>query len=231
VTPNPRHTTVAEVWLATPEAGPLLEPSRLSAAERNAWAAIRTPRRRRDWAASRALLAAVPAGSDGSSSLTHSRGFAALARVSAAAAVGVDIEWLAERDFIGMAGIAFAADEAEHLATIDDAAARRAAFYELWTLKEAFGKALQLPLADALQRCRFRDGTGRRAATVPTDQPWRAHVYAPRTELRLAVAWIASTPEDLPVAPGTFEWPPARSIRWPIICCLDGPGMADAGAC
>ena len=229
--PHPSATGVCDIWLATPDAAELLAPAGLSAAEFAEWTAVRSPRRRRDWASSRALLAAVPLAAGLQQSLSHSHGYAAVARAPEGLRVGADVEALTARNFTGLARIAFADAEAVHLDSTGDPAQRCADFYELWTLKEAFAKALRLPLADALRQCCFIDQCGERAATVPTAEQWRATVYAPRPELRLAVAWVAPVLEALPVEPGTFEWPPARTAGWPVIRRLCSTATAAGRAC
>ena len=109
-----------ETWLATPEAANLLDPSHLQGRDREEWASVQTARRRRDWASSRALLGAAAVTGDQSSSLSHSRGYAALALAPGAVAVGVDLEWLAPREFRGMADVAYSPVEYELLASLGD---------------------------------------------------------------------------------------------------------------
>ena len=116
------------------------------------------------------------------------------------------------------------------LASLDDPRDLCATFYELWTLKEAFAKALQLPLVDALRQCRFVDAGLDRRADVPTNRHWRATVFAPRPQLRLAVARIADAPEQLDAPLATFEWPQPRRCDWTVIRSLAGGGPADARA-
>jgi 4'-phosphopantetheinyl transferase len=214
----------AEIWLAPPEAADHFDPSRLVGREREEWTALQTARRRRDWASSRALLGAARVNSDQRSSLSHTRGYAALALAPRAVTVGIDVEWMAPREFLGMANIAYSADECALLASLDDPRDLCSTFYELWTLKEAFGKALQLPLVDALRQCRFVDaGLGRRA-DVPTNRHWRATVFAPRPQLRLAVARIVDAPAQLDAPLETFEWPQPRRCHWTVIRSITGGG-------
>jgi len=215
----------AEAWLAPPEAADNFDPSRLGGRDREEWTALRTARRRRDWASSRALLSAVNVGSDQTSSLSHTRGYAALALAPRAVTVGIDLEWMAPREFLGMAHIAYSAEECALLASLDDPSDLCSTFYELWTLKEAFGKALQLPLVEALRQCRFVDaGLGRRA-DVPTNRHWRATVFAPRPQLRLAVARIVDAPAPMDAPLETFEWPQPRRCAWTVIRSVAGGGQ------
>lgn len=208
-----------QVWLATPDAAERLDLTRLGADDAARWQEIRTERRRRDWASSRTLLEAAPRGAQFSRSLSHSRGFAALALASPSLSVGVDIEAVTARDFLRMAEVAFSEDEAVHLASVD-LAARPMTFYRYWTLKEAFAKALALPLADALTQCRFVDASGDERPSIPTSKPWRATVFAPRPDLCLAVACVAGSVEPLQHPIHTLEWPQPMASPWPIVLDL-----------
>lgn len=217
---SPASPEVIEVWLATPDAAGRFDPSELDDADRAAWAAIHTSRRRRDWESSRALLAAVPVAGERRSSMSHSHGFAALAVAPAKVAVGVDVEWLATRDFRGMADTAYSAEECACLAALDDPSELRSTFYAFWTLKEAFAKALRLPLADALRRCRFIGTDGTHRATIPTTQAWRATVLAPRPDLRLAIVRLYDSPAAMHERLETGEWPQPRARDWPVVLDL-----------
>lgn len=219
---QPSLGLVAEVWLATPDAAAHLDPSSLSPTERAELAGLHTERRRLDWASSRALLGAVARAGGNASSLSHSHGFAALAFASGAVSVGVDLERLVPRDFLGMAAIAFAADELEWLAAIQDSVDRCGRFYELWTLKEAFAKALRLPLVDVMRQTCFAAGAPTGVARVPTERCWSATVYAPRPDLRLAFARVADTDDLLAATVGTSEWPTPRAVAWPVVRSLRG---------
>lgn len=221
----------ADVWLATPAAALLFDPSRLGAADRAEWDGLHTARRREDWASSRALLGAVPRSDRHAISLSHSRGFAALARAPRQVAVGIDVEWLSTRDFLSMARTAYSPAEADELATIDDQANLRGRFYEAWTLKEAFAKALRLPLADALGQCCFTGADEAGAARVPTTRPWSATVFAPRPQLRLAVVMVADDTAAVPSVLHTREWPPGHAVAWPVVRRLAGRGSVGAVAC
>lgn len=216
-----------ETWLATPEAAGQFDPGRLVGPDRDAWARLRSARRRRDWAASRALASAVSAGAGLSVSRSHSHGYAALALAAEPVLVGVDVEWLAERDFRSLAEIAFTPEEARFLAALARDDDRRAAFYELWTLKEAFAKALRLHLLEALGRCRVSCRDGDWGAEIPTAKSWRAVVYAPRPTLRLAVVRAADAPELLDTPERNLEWPPEHDVEWCVTRRLSGNGAAE----
>jgi len=231
LTTRPARAVAAEVWLATPAAALLFDPLRLGAGDRAEWDGLHTARRREDWASSRALLAAAPGADGHASSLSHSRGFAALARAPGRVAVGVDVEWLTRRDFLSMARMAYAPDEADEFASLEDAATLRDRFYEAWTLKEAFAKALRLPLADALGQCRFTGADDAATARVPTTRPWSATVFAPRPQLRLAVVMVADDGAEVPAALHTQEWPVGHATAWQVVRRLAGGGGAMAATC
>jgi len=220
------HNADLRAWLATPDASGHLDIARLGEDEAARWREIRSTRRRRDWASSRALLAAVPAAGSCSRSVSHSHGYAALAMAEPALHIGVDVEATVPRDFLRLAEIAFFATEARFLATLDPALVA-GRFYDFWTLKEAFAKALGLPLADALAQCRCVDEQGNVVPRIPAGRPWRATVFAPRPDLRLAVACIADSTGQLPGRVHTEEWPTPARARWPVVLDLVG----DAGTC
>jgi hypothetical protein len=224
--PHEDCPATTEVWLATPQAADLLDLARLDPTELLTWKRLHTARRRSDWASSRALRQALSGDprSDWCSSLSHSRGHAALARASGNVAIGVDLEWMAPRDFLGLARAVFAPEEVGELESLQDATELCARFYEYWTLKEAFAKALQLPLADALGKCCFAD-TGSTAARVPTARPWRAVVFAPRARLRLAVASLGDVPWPPTGTLRTMEWPPPRAAAWFVVQKLESVGI------
>ncbi len=202
------------VWLGTPDAATRFDPSRLDSNALAEWAALRTSRRRLDYASSRALMAAIPVTPCQTRSLSHSRGFAAVAVAHEPTSVGVDVESLVPRDFKSMARLAYSAPEADFLESLENPSTLCASFYEFWTLKEAFAKALRLHLADALRQCCFIDVAGQRRAEIPTAQQWKAMVFAPRPTLRLAVAWIAASTDLLNTNMHTAEWPEQRTQPW-----------------
>ncbi len=220
-----------DVWLATPDAARQFDPSKLSREDRTAWDALRTDRRRLDWASSRALLGGVAVAGSQASSLSHSHGFTALARAPGNIAVGVDVEWLAPRDFLSLARTAYSAAEADEFDALEVPSVLPSRFYETWTLKEAFSKALQLPFADALGTCCFTFASGVPTTAVPTTRHWRATVFAPRPQLRLAVVLVADAGEALAADPATMEWPPERVANWPVVRRLSGGGSAGTTTC
>ena len=137
-----------------------------------------------------------------------------------AGGVGIDVEWQAPRDFKGMASIAYSDAERDYLESLENTEDLRATFYLLWTLKEAFAKALGLHLADALARCCFVDPSGTRRADVPTTQSWRATVFAPRPQLRLAVVRTHEPADQVFEPIDTMEWPRRRTQEWRVVLDL-----------
>ena len=218
------------VWFAPPEAADSLDLSALADTERDEWTRLKTERRRRDWKSSRALERAAAAPPGAATTLSHCRGHAAFATAPAPCALGVDLEQLAPRSFVELAESAFAPEEAAWVRSLAAAEDRCAAFYELWTLKEACTKALRLHLVDGLRQCRFVDRLGCWRAELPVARPWRAAVYAPRPELRLAWIWIAGADgQPLPGA-SCHEWPGHRA-EWPLIRGLGHRASPAGPAC
>jgi phosphopantetheinyl transferase (holo-ACP synthase) len=217
-----------QVWLATPEAAAPFDPASLDAAEREEWARLRTGRRRLDWAASRSLLHAASIGAHGARSLSHSHAYAALALAPGSTAVGVDVEWLAPREFAGMADVGYSPAEAALIASLAEPGQRCAAFYELWTLKEACAKALGLSLVDSLRQCRFVNDELAWEADIPIAKSWQAIVYAPRPDLRLSLVWVADTLEPTLSPVAMTEWPSNHAVEWPTVRCFSGPGRSHA---
>ncbi len=118
-------------------------------------------------------------------SLSHSGGCAAIAIAPVGCVAGIDIEATMPRDVHSIAQFAFAPDEVQQLRSlaVTEAAAR---FYVLWTLKEAFAKALGLSLLAAMRVCSFGRHDDCWTARIPSGAPWRAIVFAPRPGLTLA---------------------------------------------
>ena len=123
-------------------------------------------------------------------SLSHAHGLVACL-VARDADVGVDVELVARtRDWRSIASRYFAAEDR---AQIDRApeADQAARFFELWTLKEAFAKAVGLGLPQALGAV-FEVADGRVSArTLPhgaDPAAWHFALYTPASGHRLAVA-------------------------------------------
>jgi len=149
--------------------------------------------------------------------LAHSGTFAACGCISASSGqLGVDVEEHRSRDFLRLAAFAFAASEREALASLQ-ARAQAHVFYQLWTLKEAFAKALGVPLLEATRTCVF--DTAEMTGAVPTsERPWRAWIWMPRPHVTLALATI-----DVEVTEtALIESPAAHQASWPLAAYLSG---------
>ncbi len=130
--------------------------------------------------------------------------------------LGVDLEFYRPRDVMGIARFAF--DDAEVAALENLAPSPRDSLFDaLWTVKEAMAKALAVPLLTATRACVFlQDGTSWRG-TAPTQEPWRAWVGAPRSNMALSVAIIGS---GVPDWIGTHTWPPLAPANWETIAIV-----------
>ncbi len=143
--------------------------------------------------------------------LSHAHGLVACA-VTSGAAVGIDVEQVTRAtDWRGIASRYFSPAE---LAEIDgvDPAVQAIRFFEIWTLKEAFIKALGVGLSQPLNAMTF---SAERPEAVAFALPssvdggvWQFALYAPTAAHRLAVAvsdgttrrWRIHVDEDRPPA-------------------------------
>ncbi len=118
-----------------------------------------------------------------------------------------------------LAEFAFAPAEARSIASLASPGAITR-FYILWTLKEAFAKALGLTLPTALRECSFACEDGRWSARVPTILPWRAVVFTPRPEFMLAAAIVG--PRAAAENGWVWrEWPASRT-HWTCQAVISG---------
>jgi 4'-phosphopantetheinyl transferase len=209
-------------WLAPPEAAGHFDPGRQSSADAARWQTLRAPARRREWAASRALLAHLEGLQLASASLSHSGGWCAALTAPAGLRVGVDLERVRARDEVALARWAFAAGECDALGALHGTE-RRLRFYVLWTLKEACAKALGLGLLSALRDCEFHASGSHWRGYIPTSDPWQAWVYAPRPGLVLAVVCAGASASDL-APPRIAEWPADRRDGEPEVLAHVLPG-------
>jgi hypothetical protein len=211
------------LWLGLPAAREYFDPATLSEADHSRFAALRGARRRADFEVSRALLAFADS-SARERSLSHCAEHAALFIAPRGCRAGVDLEVERPRDVLRLARFAFHEREALALEAAPEAA-RLPLFYTLWTLKEAFAKALQLHLVDALRRCVFWNEAGEWRGQVPTESAWSAAVFQPRPKLFLAAALVGLNQFPRLAA---REWPPERSADWPVIARTGASASADA---
>jgi 4'-phosphopantetheinyl transferase len=133
--------------------------------------------------------------------LSHTRGLVACA-VSTHSSVGIDVESTA-RDVVPLVHRYFHPSEAAHIDGYP-ASTRPLRAIELWTLKEAFLKAVGAGLSIPLRDCVFAldDGSALRfsqPAAAASSTPWQFALYALAAgRYRLAVAW-QGPPDALPV--------------------------------
>ena len=143
-------------------------------------------------------------------SRTHSHGHAGIAVGPAGGRVGIDLEREVDRDFVRLAEFAFSPEESSRLRELPEEQ-RKCRFYCLWTLKEAFAKALDIDLATALAECRFAPTHDGFVATVPTGARWSAAVFEPYVGYRMAVISVApagalrEVPIEIAGIPGIFR--------------------------
>jgi phosphopantetheinyl transferase (holo-ACP synthase) len=214
-----------QLWLAAPEAAQHFDPAQLTDDERDRYARLRRPERRQEFAVSRALRTHARRGAiqPASESLSHSGGYAALARAHPDLRVGVDLELHQPRDVVATARTAFSEAEAQALAAA--ASDQRAQlFYAMWTVKEALAKALQLPLLEALRSCVLVVDGPEWQIRTPRLAAGCVAVYRPRLELTLAVACIGNR---VPIE--SWSWPPQQPATWPLTAAI-ALATADAHA-
>jgi hypothetical protein len=212
---NCGSSSQSEVWLGLPQGADALDITRLDAADRLRLARLTHPRRRAEFAVSRALMQHAGWQATAAWSLSHSGGHAALLCAPVNTVVGIDLEQHAARDVQAIGRFAFA--PAEYLALQRCAPdEQRRWFYALWVVKEALAKALRLPLLDALRQCCFVRGGKVWRSSVPTGRPWVVRVFEPRPYLSLAIACIGTTEPPSRI----YEWPAAASSEWPEVLHL-----------
>ncbi len=124
-------------------------------------------------------------------SLSHTRGLVACA-IAGGGDVGIDVEGVDRRVDAGLAQRFFSEPENRALAACPTEAARTARFLELWTLKEAYLKAIGVGLSHPLNTVVFAiDEGGHVAFSAPPGVDaarWRFRLFTPRPSYRLAVA-------------------------------------------
>jgi phosphopantetheinyl transferase len=216
----------AELWLATPAAAEHFNAAVLSDAEAQRYGRLRNAGKRQDFAVSRSLRAFLQIQDAPRGTLSHSGGHAALLWISGIQNVGVDVEVHAPKRLTALARFAYADAEADAVqSTPEDQRSRL--FYALWTLKEAFAKALALPLLEATRTCTFEPAGDALHATIPTSERWSARVFEPRPNVSLAVVVLGS---DTQLALRTCEWPPATEQRWPELFMVAQSRQGKGGA-
>jgi hypothetical protein len=207
-----------QLWFASPQTPDHFDPAILTEPDRRRFDSMRHPRRREEFSLSRALLARAAVPATASLSLSHSGGHAALASGPAGCAVGVDIERHRARDVASIAQFAFSESESAALLALAPPERERL-FYLLWVMKEAFAKALQLPLLEALRSCIFNQRGSSWFGSVPTRHCWSVLAFEPRPKISLAIACVANQAEGLArtgleASIETREWPLAPPDGW-----------------
>ena len=159
-------------------------------------------------------LAAQGHAPTGGAHLSHAGGYAGYL-CGATPSAGIDLEWIRPRDVLALAKFAYAAEEAQYIEALADAD-RGAAFINLWVLKEAAAKVLDLDLLTALARCRFMIRDAHIEGQLPRAGSFTAWLYAPHPLLRLAVLSFGDDAE-----PAHVEWPVgtagAATVHWPTV--------------
>ncbi len=157
-------------------------------------------------------------------SLTHSGGYAAVAAGRGVLRLGVDLECTRRvRDVMRVAQFAFTDAEVAQLEALPGAA-RAERFYILWTLKEAFAKALSLELLAGLRRCSFVEERGEWRGDVPAagDSAWIARVF--RAAPTLVVSVVALLPFAGNCRVLVNDWPEEKPGSWDRLVTLHSGG-------
>lgn len=150
--------------------------------------------------------------------IAHTPGLVACA-LSVAGPVGVDVERVDHaRDTEEIAERHFAEPEILALKACAHGLKRHIRFTELWTLKEAYLKALGAGLRQSLNEFAFEFGSGSNlrfstpAGSVSTE--WRFGLFSPVPNYRLAVAVRTNAPLEFCVR----RWPPDK--KRPLLAAL-----------
>lgn len=129
-------------------------------------------------------------------SLSHTRGFVACA--VAPVRIGIDVEWLdREVEVKDIVEHHFSTSEAASLNKLP-AEERRDRFFQLWTLKEAFFKALGCGISDHLDTAAF---DLENPVTINFQAPdgicvsdWQFALFLPHPRIRMAIALESAQP-------------------------------------
>ena len=129
--------------------------------------------------------------------LSHTAGLAACC-VTRALECGIDVERRdRRRNFLGMARTAFSELEQANLRQIPEER-RQARFYEIWTLKEAYIKAIGMGLSQPLHQFSFELDApgGPRFHPAPSRpaRPWACYLDTPTEQHQLALMLGATPP-------------------------------------
>lgn len=157
--------------------------------------------------------------------LAHTSGFVACV-VCRGREVGIDVESLDPRiDCLEIASRFFSAREVTDLLACVESE-RRAQFVELWTLKEAYIKALGTGLSHPLHTFAFvyEGATSLRFEPNVRGEPslWQFALFAPTARHRMAAAVRRSPGDTLEIATWSgFTTPGAQAVRTSAFACVD----------
>ncbi len=145
------------------------------------------------------IVGPVDGGSSTQFSLTHTRGLVACA--VSAVPVGIDLELVTPNtDFLDIATRCFTSAETEALKLLNPYRGQ-ARFVELWTLKEAFLKAVGCGLTGALDAISFEVSESgqvqHRFKTGIVSGDWHFRLFSPAVDARCAVAVKSSRPPQI----------------------------------
>lgn len=216
-------TSIApQLWLAPVRIADGFAPSQLNTTDRERFDHFRSARRRQEFLAGRALLAAMPHPSH-ARCLSHGHGWVAAARAPTPWRVGVDLEPVRARDWSNIATRHYTTEEQALLTALPDESKRLAWFHTLWTVKEAAIKALNLDFHSSLQRIGLHhDEQGRWQLQAPTELAWCLRVYAPEPDWRLSLLLFGPA-DELPALPEAEPrtWPELSPATWPVLLSAD----------
>lgn len=171
-----------------------------------------------EWKTSRALLQRLPGG-DGTRSLTHKSGHAAVALAPAGWEVGIDLECIRARQVSRLAGWMASEDEAVALAALPSESALRH-FYRLWTFKEAMIKARgqDFPADLRANTLQHDVASGQWRIETTGRQGWSLRLYEAAPGWVLSVVWRAPAGERADVAWHIASDAPASPFTLSVAC-------------
>jgi len=180
---------------ATPEAAICYEYALLRPADKQRAQCARGIKAELDWRVSRALIASLPT-EHRVLSLSHSRGHALCVSADREIVLGVDIEHMASRDVLRLGRWICSDDEfraLEGLAAVPDRQAEY--FYLLWTVKEAFIKALDLDFPAGMHLAGFAGAPDKGLRLRHPKGSWWACAWKLLPDKMAAIVWQGAAHE------------------------------------
>lgn len=170
-------------------------------------------------------LVTGPPAADIAFNLSHTRGLVACA-VSTGCDVGIDVEAVdGPASMLDLAAHYFSSREIADLQRCP-AAERQTRFIELWTLKEAYVKAMSIGLSHPLHTFSFlfEPPASLRLETGPTHDPreWQFALFALAERYRMAVAVRSSAPAEIRCVAREDEPGHATAICLRVSIAADG---------